>query len=197
MRFLSALLLPCTLLAFRAFASSLPSFHNGLNSLVQRDGNASWLLPVPTQDPWYSPPSDWESKSPGTMLSVRYSSYRNISIGACIDTFQVLYRTTDTNNNASWAVTAVFIPEGHAECSAAHPEKCSHGVVTYKVPYDSADPDATPSYLLQYGEPYGEIYELLKRGWFVNTPDYEGPLASYCAGVQAGHATLDSIRAIL
>jgi Secretory lipase len=130
-------------------------------------------------------------------MKVRYSPYRNISIGYCIDTFQVLYRTTDTNNNASWAVTTVFIPEAHAECSASHPEKCKTGIVTYEVPYDSADPDATPSYLLQWGEPYGEIYELLKRGWFVNTPDYEGPLASYCAGVQAGHATIDSIRAIL
>ncbi|KAN0089549.1 Secretory lipase domain containing protein [Hyaloscypha variabilis] len=198
MRFLSgSLLFPCSLFVGQIFASVLPSFHYGLNSLVQRDGNASWLLPVPTQDPWYSAPSDWETKSPGTPLRVRYSPYRNISIGACIDTFQVLYRTTDTNNNASWAVTTVFIPESQLNCSASSPENCSHGVVTYEVPYDSADPDATPSYLLQYGEPYGEIYELLKRGWFVNTPDYEGPLASYCAGVQSGHATIDSIRAVL
>lgn len=197
MRFLSSFALSCSVLVPQIFASILPSLHRGVNPLVQRDGNASWLLPVPTQDTWYSPPSGWEMKSPGTAMKVRYSPYRNISIGACIDTFQVLYRTTDTNDNASWAVTTVFIPESHAQCSSAHPEKCKHGIVTYEVPYDSADPDATPSYLLQWGEPYGEVFELLKRGWFVNTPDYEGPLASYCAGVQAGHATLDSIRAIL
>jgi hypothetical protein len=197
MRLLSRLLLPCGLLIPQIVASLLPTLPDRLNFLGQRDGNASWLLPVPTQDPWYNPPSDWETKLPGTAMKVRYSPYRNISIGACIDTFQVLYRTTDTNSNASWAVTTVFIPEGQAECNAAHPEKCKHGVVTYEVPYDSADPDATPSYLLQWGEPYGEIFELLKRGWFVNTPDYEGPLASYCAGVQAGHATIDSIRAIM
>ena len=28
-------------------------------------------------------------------------------------------------------------------------------------------------------------------------PTYEGPLASFCAGVQSGHATLDSVRAVL
>ena len=32
---------------------------------------------------------------------------------------------------------------------------------------------------------------------FVSVPDYEGPLASYAAGLQAGHATLDSVRAVL
>ena len=34
-------------------------------------------------------------------------------------------------------------------------------------------------------------------GWYVNVPDYEGPLASFSAGVQAGHATIDSVRAVL
>ncbi len=31
----------------------------------------------------------------------------------------------------------------------------------------------------------------------MSVPDYEGPLASYAAGVQAGHATLDGVRAVL
>ena len=31
----------------------------------------------------------------------------------------------------------------------------------------------------------------------MNIPDYEGPLASFTAGVQSGHATLDSVRAVL
>lgn len=65
------------------------------------------------------------------------------------------------------------------------------------MPYDTADPDACPSYLLQYGELYGEMIELLSRGWFVSVPDYEGPLASYMSGKTSGHATLDSVRAVL
>ena len=37
---------------------------------------------------------------------------------------------------------------------------------------------------------------LIRKG-FVSVPDYEGPLASYAAGLQAGHATLDSVRAVM
>lgn len=38
---------------------------------------------------------------------------------------------------------------------------------------------------------------VLGLGWFVNIPDYEGPLASFTAGVESGHATIDSVRAVL
>ncbi|KUJ23469.1 LIP-domain-containing protein, partial [Mollisia scopiformis] len=151
----------------------------------------------PSQDPWFQPPADWQSKAPGTVLKVRKSPYTNITIRNCIDTFQVQYRTSDTHNNASWGHATQFIPASHANCTASRPETCAHGIVSYEIPYDSADPDATPSYLLQWGEPYGEMADLLANGWFVSVPDYEGPLSSYCAGVQSGHSTLDSVRAVL
>jgi hypothetical protein len=41
------------------------------------------------------------------------------------------------------------------------------------------------------------IPRVLGLGWFVNIPDYEGPLASFTAGAQSGHATIDSLRAVL
>jgi hypothetical protein len=31
----------------------------------------------------------------------------------------------------------------------------------------------------------------------VNVPDFEGPITSFGAGVEEGHATLDSIRALM
>ena len=34
-------------------------------------------------------------------------------------------------------------------------------------------------------------------GLFVSVPDYKGPLGSFTAGVISGHATIDSIRAVL
>jgi predicted esterase len=37
---------------------------------------------------------------------------------------------------------------------------------------------------------------MLAQGWIVNTPDYMGPGAAFGASVQAGHATVDSIRAV-
>ena len=42
----------------------------------------------------------------------------------------------------------------------------------------------------------GDIQTALGFGWYVNVPDFEGPLASFAAGVQEGHATLDSVRAV-
>lgn len=156
-------------------------------------------LPPPSKDSWYTPPAGWESTKPGAVLRTREHAYPTINIRNAIDTFQVLYRTTDSLNNASWSVATVFIPKSHENCTAAafNTSACAHGIVAYEVPSDSADPDAAPSYLLQMREPYGEMRDMLARGWFVLVPDYEGPGASFCAGVQAGHATLDASRAVL
>ncbi|OCL06421.1 putative lipase 1 precursor, partial [Glonium stellatum] len=68
--------------------------------------------------------------------------------------------------------------------------------LSYQIPYDSVDLDASPSYSL-YTDPLADISNALSQGWYVNVPDYEGPLASMVAGKQAGHATLDSVRAVL
>lgn len=158
--------------------------------------------PPPSKDPWYSAPEGWEAAKPGDILRTRVHAYPTINIRNAIDTFQVLYRTEDTLSNASWSVATVFIPKSHKNCldpqsPAYNVSSCSHAIVTYEVPSDSADPDAAPSYLLQMREPYGEMRDMLARGWFVLVPDYEGPQASFCAGVQSGHATLDAARAVL
>ena len=62
---------------------------------------------------------------------------------------------------------------------------------------DSANVDSSPSYTFYGGAADASIPALLGQGWFINVPDYEGPLASFTAGVQSGHATLDSVRAVL
>lgn len=157
-------------------------------------------LPPPSIDPWYSPPSGWELASPGTPLRIRPHAYPTINIKHCRDTFQILYRSSDTHGNASWAVTTVFVPTSHPppdnSTSTVPKSRPKLRVVSYQVPSDSVSPDAAPSFLLQAREPYGEMRDLLARGWLVAVPDYEGPSASYCAGKQAGYATLDGIRAI-
>ncbi|RMZ86100.1 hypothetical protein DV737_g71, partial [Chaetothyriales sp. CBS 132003] len=48
-----------------------------------------------------------------------------------------------------------------------------------------------------YGGVIEDVPGSLAKGWFVNVPDFEGPLASFTAGVVSGHATIDSIRAVL
>lgn len=64
--------------------------------------------------------------------------------------------------------------------------------------YDSAFLDASPSYALYSSDASSNLEDIstgLANGWFVNVPDYEGPLASFTAGVLSGHSTIDSIRA--
>jgi len=183
-------------------------FNGSLVPLDERPGKEATYLPPPTKDPWYTAPAGWEQTTPGTALRMRPHAYPTINIRFAQDTFQVLYRTTDTHSRPSWSVATVFIPTKHKNCldalngtMAAAADRtdiwCAHGVVSYNVPTDSADPDAAPSYLLQRRDPYGEIRDLLQRGYFVSVPDYEGPLASFCAGVQSGHATLDAGRAVM
>lgn len=156
------------------------------------------VLPPASLDPWYSPPPNWALTPPGTPLKLRTHAYPTPNIRNCSDTYQLLYRSSDTHGRPSWAVTTVFVPTSHVlACDTATGQGCAHAVVSYQVPSDSVSPDAAPSYLLQAREPYGEMRDLLRRGWFVAVPDYEGPQAAYCAGKQAGYATLDGARAVL
>lgn len=133
----------------------------------------------PKQDPWYTPTSGWESASPGQVLRVRIAQGQ---LGLTVDglgaAYNILYRTTDSNSEPSWAVTTLLIPTG---VNTASPS-----LLSYQVPYDSADLDAGPSYTLSQYAPHGrtpgncisEIQNALNSGYYVTVPDYEGPLAS-------------------
>ncbi|KAH8887839.1 LIP-domain-containing protein [Thozetella sp. PMI_491] len=152
----------------------------------------------PSQDKWYQPPDGWEKAARGSVLRVRANAYRTIRIQNAHDVFQVLFRSSDTHGNPSWAVSTVFIPISHVAClNGTNTTACAHGIVSYQIPTDSVDIDAAPSFLLQLREPYGDMRDLLAKGWFVAVPDYEGPRASFCAGMQAGYATLDGAKAVL
>ncbi|KAM7194558.1 lipase 1 [Naviculisporaceae sp. PSN 640] len=158
-------------------------------------------LPLPSWDPWYKAPEGWEAATPGTVLRVRQHAY-NMTPPAILnvrDTFQVLFRSTDSQKNASWGVTTVFVPKNPRcmENSNTTAPNCTQPILSYQLPYDTSCLDASPSFGLQFGEPYGEIAVALSRGWWVSVPDYEGPLASYGANIVAGYVTLDSARAVL
>lgn len=163
---------------------------------AQADDPATYLL-LPSLDPWYKAPEGWEAAKPGDVLRIRQSAYNMtpIPIRNVKDTFQVLFRSTDSQGNATWGVTTVFIPTG-SRCSTTT-SNCTQPILSYQLPYDTSCLDASPSFGLQWGEPYGEMAVALGRGWWVSVPDFEGPLASYGANIVAGHITLDSLRAVL
>ncbi|KAB8339113.1 hypothetical protein FH972_022049 [Carpinus fangiana] len=156
--------------------------------------NSTTILP-PSEDPWYTAPAGFEHAQPGAVLRLRAAPGNLTSITHnTTAAYHILYRTTNSRYKAAWAVTTLFVPK-----TPAQPRTNSTGpntLLSYQIPYDSADVDASPSYAL-YASPYSDIGTALGQGWYVNVPDYEGPSASFTAGVQSGHATLDAVRAVL
>ena len=155
----------------------------------------------PSADPFYTPPSGYESSAPGTILRTRnvptslaLSSILPINVHGA---YQLLYRTTDSLGNPQATVTTVIVPYN------ADPKK----LLSYQIAEDGAWINCAPSYVLQKGSSIEDggtsapellfIIAALNQGWIVNTPDYEGPMAAFTSGIQAGQAVLDSVRAAL
>lgn len=172
------MLLISALIAFAALAVAVPS---------------PSLSPLPpSQDPWYTAPRGYETTSPGKILRIRPAPGNLTAIFSNSSAaYNILYRTTNSHYEPFWAVTTVFVPK-RADRSA---------LLSYQLPYNSADVDGSVSYLLYDAEAPGnsllldDVQAALSNGWYVNVPDYLGPLTSFGAGVFEGHATLDSIRA--
>ncbi|KAM3422002.1 hypothetical protein BST61_g2379 [Cercospora zeina] len=181
---LSSVVLTASLAATSAAWSTNP-----ITKLLRESSPAVDILP-PKQDPWYTAPTNFEQAAPGAVLRVRLAPGNITSVqGNSSAAYNILYRTTDSQYQPTWAVTTLFVPNTTILFG-------NDRLLSYQIPYDSADLDASPSYAL-YGAGLPDIGEALGKGWYVNVPDYEGPLASFTAGVMSGHATLDSVRAVL
>jgi hypothetical protein len=159
------------------------------------------VLP-PSDDLFYIPPSGYENEEPGAILRSRTIEGIAFSGGQAFSTkgtFQLLYRSTDSTGNANTAVTTLIVPNN------ANTTR----LLSYQTAEDSSWINCAPSYTLQAGSPpnFGGgdtsslellfITAALDQGWIVNVPDYEGSKAAYTSGLQAGRATLDSVRAAL
>jgi hypothetical protein len=82
-----------------------PNHTNGTYST-----NSSVPIP-PSQDPFYTAPDDFKSAAPGTILRVRSAPGDLASkISSCSAAYNILYRTTDSLYEPSWAVTTLFVP---------------------------------------------------------------------------------------
>ncbi|KAJ5266973.1 hypothetical protein N7478_009781 [Penicillium angulare] len=155
----------------------------------------------PSLDPWYSQPiniSNYEagtairSRSVNTKLEALLTLPMDVSVKCVV---QYLFRTTDSLGKAAASVVTLIEPKN------SNPTK----LLGYQVYYDSANVDSSPSYLIQtrnetldfYEPDFGMIGAALNKGWWVYTTDYEGLDAQYTAGLQSGHAVLDSTRAVL
>lgn len=155
---------------------------------------------APTEDPFYTPPSNYETQKPGAILRSR--SVETLGIEGVIPiqvkaAYQLLFRSTDSLGNPSAAVTTIIVPINAN----------SSRLLSYQTAEDAAWANCAPSYTLQVGSDSNNsgtsgaetllIIAALDQGWIVNVPDYEGTNAVYTSGIQAGQATLDSICAAL
>lgn len=181
-----------TILMLAALSLQVPS----ASSNQEHDFNAA--LP-PTEDPFYAAPPGFELNSPGTILRIRPDPGNITTVLTNISSaFNILYRTTDSRYEPAWAVTTLLIPKSRLPGNQSL-------LLSYHIAYNSADVNASPSYLLStlYTQPLPnhapteDIDAALGRGWVVNVPDFEGPLAACFSGPQEGHAILDSVRAVL
>ncbi|MGQ4601217.1 lipase family protein [Nocardia sp. R6R-6] len=111
----------------------------------------------------------------------------------------VKYRTTDAHGGASYATATLIVP------AADWPGPGPRPVVVNNLPIDALGRICTPGYTLAHGlhpdtsttdfvPPTTHIAAL--RGYAVLIPDHEGPSMAYAEPIVAGHAVLDSIRAV-
>ena len=157
------------------------------------------ILP-PTTDPFYVPPPGYESQNAGVILRSR--ALGSLAFGGIVPfqanaAYQLLFRSTDSLGNASAAVTTVIVP------SNANTTR----LLSYQTAEDASWANCAPSYTLQLGSNLFDngpataeellMIAALDQGWILNVPDYEGLNAAYVSGIQAGQATLDSVRAAL
>lgn len=154
----------------------------------------------PSQDAFYKPPAGYESTAPGTVLKTRPipSPLRSVILPLMIkNTWQIMVRSTDTHGNPTYIVSTIIEPY-NADTSK---------LVSFQIAEDAASDTCAVSYALEAGAPPLQtissqaemliVVAILKKGWYVVTPDYEGPNSAFTVGVQAGQATLDSIRGAL
>ncbi|WFD44774.1 hypothetical protein MPSI1_003445 [Malassezia psittaci] len=154
----------------------------------------------PTNDPFYDPPSGWESASPGDVLRSRKVDLAFLEIDEYKykAAYQLLYRTTGAyEHNATTTVTTVIIPYNAVKDK----------LVNYLVYTDANGAQCAPSYAMRLGAAVGTDLALtyqqllfntfLDQGWILTVADYQGPTRGFAAGRMEGRMTLDATRATL
>ncbi|MFC9434531.1 lipase family protein [Nocardia sp. NPDC057030] len=146
---------------------------------------------LPQEDSFYQPPPGFETSAPGAVLASRPVAL-NFPVAA--QAWQLLYRTTDLNNQPDVTVTTVILPDNPA------PDRPLLSVQMY---HDAAGVDCAPSYRYQAGaipEPSAmsqipQMTDALARGWAVSVPDFQGRFGHFVAATEPGYMILDGVRA--
>ncbi|MBF6077867.1 lipase family protein [Nocardia beijingensis] len=151
----------------------------------------SGILPTPLDDPFYTPPPDFESLPPGTILASRAGGTGLTAFP--VRSTELLIRSTDSKDQPVPVVATLLLPQAPWTGPGPRP------VLSFNAAIDSLGHRCAPSYKLR-NEPTVELWAAqipLSKGYAVLVPDHQGPRQAYAAGLMAGHAVLDSIRAVV
>jgi hypothetical protein len=157
--------------------------------------------PFPSADIFYDPPDPLPAGDPGDVIDTRASTFSMDPLNQVpvpgVDSWQVLYRSTDAGGGPTAVSGTVLVPTAPWGGSGSRP------LVTYAVGTRGVGDDCAPSYTLSQGADYEMLFikALLDQGWGVAVSDYQGlgtpGLHTYMVGPAQGHAVLDMARAAL
>lgn len=148
-------------------------------------------------------PADLAGDQPGQILSDQPVRIEAVGFTVPYQAWQLSYVSEDTTGQLQADVATVVKPEqASTEQASVQPQ-----LVSYQPAIDSDAPNCQPSYVLTQ-PPTTQGYESLaglesfdavstgvNMGYTMIIPDFEGPSDEWAAGIEAGYATLDGIRA--
>jgi len=156
---------------------------------------ASYQTPA-SVDSWYAAPSNLSGMANGTVIRSRGTYLSFLGLPLPIQSWQLLYKSTDAKGQPVADSTSLIIPLGSFGGPGPRP------LVSYQAAEDSVGAQCAPGFsLTSFSNPavIGDVLQAsqaLLHGWALAIPDYEGPESQFIAGAQAGHAVLDGVRAV-
>ncbi|MFI6167402.1 lipase family protein [Nocardia sp. NPDC051052] len=161
---------------------------NPIDDLLFPSRDIADAMPTPLGDPFYVPPPGFESQGPGTVLASRPGGTG--VTGVPLTSTELLIRSNDAKGKPVPVVATLLTPATPWTGQGPRP------LVTLNPAIDSLGNQCAPSYELRMVSSKLWMAQIpLSKGFAVLVPDHQGPRQAYAAGLMAGHAVLDSIRA--
>lgn len=160
------------------------------------------VLPADTGDPLFDHwPVDLGAHPPGTVLEIRdiTATAAPLVFAPIARATLLKYRTSDAYGAPSFATATLVEPAAPWTGPGPRP------VLVNNLPIDALGRRCTPGYTLAHGLSLDtNVTDFVPpttalaaaRGYAVLIPDHEGPRMAYAEPVVAGHAVLDSVRAV-
>ncbi|GAB10231.1 putative lipase [Gordonia araii NBRC 100433] len=148
-------------------------------------------LPSPLPDRFYRTPANLDRKKNGDILAVR--GRPNPPGFFDVRTYQVKFRSSDSQGKPIAAVTTVLVPTRRSP---------NGPLLSFQHVVNATGLQCAPSQALWTEDPNLTIREApglnaaLQRGWTIAVPDHLGPRSAYGAAKLGGQITLDGIIAV-